>query len=155
MPSNRNKIDLGRALLDLEFDVKCDIARLTADYRRVGDISVLKQSVDTPHRARAQVAAWIAGYNSKNGAGAGQSLLAEALAAAGSSKTLDDIDTALSALESQAAVLIAHVENDGWTWDQVAAAVESALPAPPADVEFSFRQLPIPPGYTTAWGEPW
>lgn len=149
-----NSRTIGEALDGLSDDVITHARLLVAQYREFAVIGVLKQAVDTPHRARAQVTAWIAGYNAANGAGTAQTFLASCLTAAGSAKTLATIDNAIAAIEAQCLVLVNHVNNDGWTWDQVATAIEGAVSVP-ASVELSYSQLPIPNGYTTVWGEAW
>lgn len=149
-----NKQEIGAALDSLASDVAVTMFDLARQYREFGHDGVLKQGVDTPHRARAQIVAWIQTYNAANGAGTAQTFLASCLTAAGSSKTLATIDSALAALEAQCLVLVNHVNNDAWTWDQVATAVEAAV-APPATVELSFARLPIPANYLTVWGESW
>ncbi len=146
--------DIGAALDDLTNDVVSQTLSLVWQYRVSKNPGVLKQAVDTPHRARAQIAAWIADYNSRNGAGTAQTFLAACLTAAGSSKTLQQIDTALAALESQCLVLVNHVKNDGWTWAQVATAIETGI-AKPVYESLSYAALPIPAGYVTVWGDPW
>lgn len=148
------KTDIGAALDDLTSDVIRLTLDLVRQYRISGNAGVLKQAVDTPHRARAQIAAWISSYNAANGANSAQTFLASCLAAVGSASTLSQIDSALSALESQALALVNHVKSDGWTWNQVASAIESAISAPSA-VQFTYASLPIPAGYTTVWSEPW
>lgn len=153
MPSNRNKIALGQAFIDLEYDVRSDVARLCADYRRVGDVLALKQAVDTPRRVRAQVTAWISSYNAIRGANAAQTLITESLTAAGSALTLAQIDARIATIEAQAQTLVNNVSG-GWTWNQVASAIEGQFNLN-QDVEFSFRYLPVPTGYTTIWGDPW
>jgi len=155
--------EIGAALDRLVADVKAQAVDLVRQYRSVDappivravyEISLLKQAVDTPHRARAQIAAWIAEHNARNGAGAAQTFLAQCLAAAGSAKTLATIDAEIVAMESQAQVVVGRVANDGWTWQQVAVAIESAMASPP-ESDFTYTRLPIPSGYTTVWGEPW
>jgi hypothetical protein len=150
-----NKREVGEALDRLESDVRVNARDLVAQYRKFpANFGVLKQAVDTPRRARAQISAWISAYNAANGAGTAQTFLASCLTVAGSTKTLASIDTALASLESQAQALVNHRNNDGWTWDQIAAAVESGVSLP-TDADLSYDRLPIPAGYTTVWGEPW
>lgn len=148
------QVEIGAALDSLESDVRTTVLWLAAQYRQHPVATVLKQSVDTPHRARAQITAWIANYNARHGGSGGSAFLAVCLTAAQSSKTLATIDIALAALEAQAQVVVGHVNNDGWTWDQVATAIEAAI-VPAVEESLSFRELPIPSGYTTVWGEPW
>lgn len=149
-----NKLEIGLALDSLTQDVKRNAADLVRQYRRRGLVGVLKQGVDAPHRARAQVTAWIQDYNSRNGAGSAQVFLTSCLVAAGSTQTLASIDAELAQQENSAQVIVNHVNNDGWTWDQVATALESAL-VPEVVKQFEYERLPIPAGYTTVWGEPW
>jgi hypothetical protein len=116
--------------------------------------ALMKQALDTPHRARAQVAAWISGYNSRNGAGSAQAFIALCLQAAGSTATLQSIDAALATLEAQALVLVNRVRNDSWTWARVATAIDAQV-APDPDEPFDYTRLPIPDGYRTVFDEPW
>lgn len=146
--------EIGEALDGLSADMIARTVELTRQFRAHALIGVLKQAVDTPHRARAQIAAWIVDYNQRNGAGAAQTFLAQCLTASGSAKTLAQIDSALSAAEAQAQILVGHVNNDGWTWDQVASAIEAQFTLAPG-VSFEYARLPLPAGYTTVWGEPW
>lgn len=146
--------DIGAALDGLTEAVKARTLQLVAEYRFFGHVNVLKQAVDTPHRARTQIAAWVAEYNGRHGAGTAQTFLAACLTAAGSEKTLAQIDNAIAAVETQAQVLVSHVQNDAWTWDQVASAIEAQISVA-AQESFTFAQLPIPVGYTTVWGESW
>lgn len=149
-----NQRQIGEALDELTQHVIEHVRDLTRQYRVHKLPGLLKQAVDTPHRARAQVAAWIATYNASNGAGQAQAFLSACLVAAGSTRTLAQIDAALAALESQAQVLVGRVRNDGWTWDQIASAIEAQF-TPPASERFTYADLPIPAGYTTIWGDPW
>ncbi|MEO8466229.1 MAG: hypothetical protein ABI640_12870 [Gammaproteobacteria bacterium] len=147
------KTQIGNALDSLTTDVIATVIDLVRQYRAFGLVGALKQGVDTPHRARIQVTAWMADYNARNGSGAA-AFLASCLTAAGSTKTLSTIDAALATVESQCLVLVNHVKNDAWTFDQVAAAIEAQVPKPVVEL-LSFGQLPIPANYTTVWGEPW
>ena len=155
MPNS--KLAIGTALDQLTADVKTNALRLVSQARAQPEpytTALMKQAVDTPHRARAQIMAWLVEYNVKNGAGTAQTLLQQCLTAAGSTATLASIDAALAVLEAQCLVLVNHVKNDGWTWVQVATAMEAAIPAVPV-VAFDYSQLPIPAGYVTVWGQPW
>lgn len=143
-----NNRQIGEALDSLTDDVKRHARELVSQYRAQGGVGTIRQAADTPHRARAQVQAWMSGY----GAGAA-AFLNQCLTAAGSTKTLAQIDAALAALETQAATLVTNVAQ-GWTWDQVADAIELAIPAP-STPQFSYASLPIPQGYVTIWGSPW
>lgn len=158
--------EIGAALDHLADDVRQQELNLTAQYRAVSTsaeiplihkdrmrIALIKQAVDTPHRARAQLQAWITAYNAANGEGTAQTFLAACLKAGGSVKTLASINAELAAIEAQAQTVVTNVAG-GWTWDQAAAAVESA-PSVAADSDFSYDRLPIPGGYVTVWGEPW
>lgn len=151
---------IGSALAALVDDVKANTADLVRQYRAVDapamvkarhEIALLKQAVDTPHRARAQVAAWVAGYNGRNGAGKAAEFLNACLAAAGSSATIAQIDAELAALEAQALVIVGRVNNDGWTWEQVAGAIESQFQRATSE-HFDYSRLPLPAGYTDVWG---
>ena len=148
-----NRREIGEALDRLEADVRDHVRDLTEQYRRFGVPMLLKQAVDTPHRARMQVTAWIVEYNSRNGAGSAQTFLTECLTAAGSTKTVASIDAALAALENGAQTLVTNV-GSGWTWDQVASAIEASINPAPSE-SFSYADLPIPAGYLTVWGEPY
>jgi hypothetical protein len=152
--------DIGRALDALADDIRALMLDLVRQSRMVDappmmravyEIDLIKQAVDTPYRARAQIAAWIASYNARHSGGA-QAFLNSCLAAAGSAKTIVDVSAELAEIEAQAQVLVARVNDDGWSWEQVAAALEAQ--APPEE-ELSFRSLPIPKDYVTVWGEPW
>lgn len=151
-----SRASIGNALDQLTADVK-DHARALATQSRAQPqpykAALLKQAVDTPHRARAQVQAWIVAYNAANGAGTAQTFLAQCLTAAGSSKTLAQIDNALAALETQAQTVVTNVAQ-GWTWDQVADWIEANV-SPDANPGFTYERLPIPANYTTVWGESW
>lgn len=149
-----SKRDIGDALDSLQADVTAAVLDFVKQYRTYGHVDVLKQGVDTPHRARAQIVAWQADYNARNGAGTAGPFLASCLTAAGSSKTLAQIDAAIATLEAQCLVLVNHVKNDGWTFDQVAAAIEAAV-VKPASEALSFARLPIPANYVTVWGDTW
>jgi hypothetical protein len=149
-----NRREIGAALDVLTDDVVLRVRELTRQYRDFGLPGVLKQAVDTPHRARAQITAWAVGYNQRNGANTAVPFLDACLTAAGSTKTVAQIDAALATLESQAQVLVSRVNNSGWTWEQVASAIEAAF-APPPSEQFTYADLPIPAGYTTVWGDAW
>lgn len=149
-----NKREIGEALDNLQADVVAFVLDSVRQYREQGGDGTLKQGVDTPHRARAQVTAWVADYNARNGPGTALPFLASCLTAAGSSKTVASIDAALATLESQCLVLVNHVKNDGWTMSQVASAIEAQVVKMAAEA-LSFSSLPIPVNYTTVWGDPW
>jgi hypothetical protein len=146
--------EIGAAIDELGDDVKRRAVALVGQYRRRGSVATLKQAVDTPHRARAQLTAWIADYNSRNGAGSAQTFLAQCLTAAGSTKTLGQVNAELAALEAQAQNVVDRVATDGWTWEQVASAIEAQIAPDPAEA-FDYTRLPIPAGYVTVWNEPW
>lgn len=157
MASRPTKAQIGYALDQLVNDVKDHILEAIAQAKAFDDpqkTALMKQALTLPNLARAQVTAWMAGYDAKNGANAARTFLAACLTAAGSTATLASIDTALAALEAQALVLVNHRKNDGWTWDQIIAAVEAAVAAAPV-VQFTYDRLPIPAGYQTVWGESW
>lgn len=153
------KIEIGEALDRLALDVEALVLDLVAQYRDPNIPNAedaIKQAVDTPQRAKAQITEWIDQYDARpgNSSGDGQLFLTECLVAAGSTKTIASINSEITTLENQAATLVDNVNNNAWTWDQVADAIEAAFAKEPEE-EFSFRQLPIPSGYTTVWGEPW
>lgn len=151
------KRDIGIALDNLTEDVKTQTLWLVQSYRdsagAFNQTDLIKQAVDSPARARAQVQQWIVAYNAKNGAGTAQVFLAECLTAAGSVKTVQSIDAELSGLQAQAQTVVNNVAG-GWTWDQAATAIENAIVVQ-TDEDFSYLQLPVPDGYITVWGEPW
>lgn len=150
------KRNIGEALESLTDDVKRDTLSLVQQYRSSDDRmkeSLMRQAIDTPHRARAQIAAWIAGYDAVHGSGSAVAFMNECLTAAGSTTTLADINTALAALEAQAQTIVDNVLG-GWTWARAATAIETAL-TPPAELPpFSYSELPLPAGYITVWGGP-
>lgn len=148
-----SQADIGRALDTLADDVKRHVIDLVGQYRDADTVGTLKQAIDTPHRARAQIAAWIAGYDARNGAATATTFLNDCLAAAGSAKTLPDVNAELAALEAQAQTLVDNV-NGGWTWEQAADAIEAQLAPDPEDV-FDYSRLEIPDGYITVWGDPY
>jgi hypothetical protein len=152
------KADIGAAIDSLGSDVRALVLDLVRQYRANAGapyaIAVLKQAVDTPHRVQQQVAAWMAAYETRAGAGTAQPYLASCLTAAGSSKTLGAVNADINTLAMQAQALVNHVKNDGWTWDQVASAVEAQFAAP-WEPELDYRKLPIPENYRTVWDEPW
>ena len=149
--------EIGQALDQMRADVLRETADRVAGYRDGNPVfaeNEIRQAVDTPARARARVQEWIANYNSANGAGAAQAFLGTCLAAFGSSKTLQDVDDELAALESQAATVVDNVNNNAWTFEQVADWLEQNLPPDP-DEDFSYHSLPIPDGYIDVWGNPY
>jgi len=155
MVSNKRKIAVGNAIASLVDDVKQLALSLVQQYRAAPlayQPSLMRQAVDTPARARAQLQGWMTRYDSTRSAGEAQALLVECLALVGPD-TLAQINAALAALEAQALVLVGHVTNDGWTWDQVATAIESAIGWESID-DLSFDVLPIPSNYITVWGTP-
>lgn len=154
------KAEIGVALDELANEVVIQVLSLVTQYRNpeFSHLSedMIKQAVDTPQRAKAQITEWIDLYDARpgNSPGDGQTFLNECLTAAGSAKTVGSINTEITTLETQAQTLVDNVNNSAWTWDQVADAIEAQF-AREAEEEFSFRQLPIPSGYTTVWGDPW
>ena len=152
------KADIGNAIDSLGNDVRAHVRDLVSQYRKFSDQSfaptLMKQALDTPHRAQAQIAAWIADYETRNGAGTAAAFLSSCLTAAGSAKTLAQVNADLAALVSQAATLVSNVQTKGWLWDRVATAIETQV-NPTAEERFSYAELPIPDGYTTVFGEPW
>lgn len=151
------KRDIGQALDDLEQDIIEFVLRLVAQYRdQAGEPwrnQLMKQALDIPHLVKAQIQHWQSTYDATHGAGAAVTFLTECLAAAGSTKTLGQINAEVAALESQAQTVVNNV-NGGWTFDQAADAVEAAISLD-SNAEFHLRRLPIPPGYITVWGDPW
>lgn len=153
--SAARKQAIGRALASLIDDVSEQTLSIVKQYRSAEERmrpSLIKQAVDTPHRARAQIQAWMESHDAERSPGAAQTFLSECLVAAGSTMTLAQINAALSSVEAKAQTLIDHVVNDGWTWDQVAAAIEAAIGWEEVK-EFTYMKLPIPDDYVTVWGE--
>lgn len=149
------RAEIGAALDSLDADVRVAAIDLVRQYRVYGLVSVLKQAVDTPHRVRAMLAAWIARYEAVHGAGSAPAFLTACLAASGSARSVAQINASLAALETAAQVLVAQ-HAAGATWDAIATAAETALqPAAPESEDFSYRSLPLPAGYTTVFGERW
>lgn len=144
--------EIGLALDRLSEDVKEHSVDLVHQYRASGLIGVLKQAVDTPKRARAQIQNWMQEYDSKNGSGSAQSFLSACLTAANSTKTLTNVNSELAALETQAQTIVNNIQNNGWTWDQAATAIENSIGN---EETFTYSELPIPEGYITIWGEPY
>lgn len=158
------KRDIGEALDSLAEDVRQQMLALTRQYREMTwppmveqmyKIALIKQAVDTPRRAKSQIQNWITQYNSRNGAGTAQTFLQECLTAFGSSKTLASINAEITIGETFAQGLVNNVNNSGWTFDQVAAAIEARVSPPLPEEAFTYQRLPIPAGYVTVWGEPW
>lgn len=149
-----NRRQIGDALDHLSQDVRRLVLSLISQYRRFGLSECVRQAVDTPTRTRAQIAAWMADYDARNGAGAAQTFLGQCLFESGSSRVLSDINDELAALEAQAMVMVDNVENQGWTLDDVAAAIEEQVQME-AEEQFVFSKLPIPDGYVTVWGDPY
>lgn len=158
------KRDIGEALDNLAEDVRQQMLSLTKQYREMAwppmveqmyKIALIKQAVDTPRRASAQIQNWIAQYNSRKGAGTAQTFLQECLTAFGSSRTLASINAEIATGMTFAQSLVNNVNNSGWTFDQVAAAIEAQVSPPIPDETFTYQVLPIPAGYVTVWGEPW
>lgn len=158
------RAEIGAALDSLAEDVRQQMLSLTKQYRemvftpisaQVHRIALIKQAVDTPRRAKAQITNWISQYNARHGAGSAQTFLQACLTEYGSSKTLASITAEITTGETFAQGLVNSVNNSGWTFDQVASAIEAQIAPPVADEPFTYQILPIPEGYVTAWGEPW
>lgn len=152
-----SKAQIGAALDQLIADVRDDVLGLVSEARRQPEpykTALMKQAVDTPHRAQAQLAAWIAAYNARNGGSGAATFLASCLVAAGSAKTISQLNADLEALAAQAQTLVTNVQTNGWSWDQVATAIEAQIEPEPAE-SFDYTRLPIPAGYVTVWNEPW
>ena len=147
---------LAEELLALPDQVVAQMTDLVRQYRVFDSVPVLKQAVDSPARARAGLAHRMARYNAAKGAGAAQAVLAECLLDAQSGvaapSTLADVNAQLQALETQMAALVAQ-RSAGASWEEIAAAIE-ALVVPDASA-ILLERLPMPPNYTTVWGEPW
>ena len=152
------KLEIGQQLLSLYDDLLDEIRALIRQYRNppneILPYFVLQQAIDAPHRARTRIQYWIDRYDAKNTPGDAVTLLQECLSLTGAT-TLQSINDALGTLETQAQTLVDRVQS-GWTWDQVADAMEAALD-PPAEREddLILNSLPLPKGYLTVWGEPY
>lgn len=154
--------EMTRAEIGLELDGLADSVRrevygLVLAYRQaqpVDQVPLIKQSIDSPQRARARLQEWMSSYDARNGAGAAQAFLAACLTAAGSSKTLADVNQELSALEAQAQNVVSQMQSGPWTWADAADWLESNLAPEPEPETFAYERLPLPAGYTTVWGEP-
>jgi hypothetical protein len=136
-------------------EVKAETLRLVSGYRGAPDKHreiLIKQAVDSPHRARAQLQGWIDRYDATHGSGAAQTLMSACLLEVGG-PTLAEINSDLALLEQSAQALVDRRNNDGWTWTQIASAIESSITKEDV-VEFEYGRLPIPQGYLTIWGEP-
>lgn len=157
------KADIGEALDRLATDVEQLVFDLVKAYRESDHVSILaedlmKQALDTPRRAKAQILDWISRFDARDGKadGAGLLFLAECLNAAGSTKTIASINAEITALENRTRTLVTNRTRttDPWTWEQVADAIDGNFSKEPEEV-FDFRSLPVPKGYVTVWGEPW
>lgn len=148
-----NKREIGDGVDRLDEDVRAAVRDLLAQYRAHRLPELLKQAVDAPRRARTQLAAWLASYDKRNGSGAAQFLNA-CLVAAGSSRTIAQVDAALAALDAQMQPLVTGVLSQKWTADELAAALELAA-QPDGAEEFVYDKLPIPDDYVTVWSERW
>lgn len=145
---------IGKAFDSLPQDVRKYVRRLISQYRENGYEELVRQAVDTPARARAQVQGWIDSYDARNGPGAAVTYLGEALALAGSTESSASIDARIASIEAQAATMVDNVNNNGWTLAQVATAIEGAIQPEPEEI-FDYRVLPVPSDYVTVWGDPW
>lgn len=154
----KTKAEIGAAAANLIEDMRTNVLSLVGQYRDpiAPELAepLIRQAVDTPHRARARLQNWLAQYDAQHGAGAGVALIDECLIAAGSSETVASLNAALTAAEAQAATLVDNVNNQGWTWDQVADWFDANL-YDAVDVDLTYRTLPLPAGYVDVWGDPW
>lgn len=151
-----SKAQIGLALDQLTSDVKDTVLDLVADARTKPEpykTALMKQAVDSPHRARAQLEAWIADYEARNGTGSAAAFLQQCLVAAGSAKSLAQINTAVANLETGAQAYVTQ-RNGGATWEQIATSIEAQIERDPSEA-FDYTRLPIPVGYLTVWNEPW
>ena len=155
------KRQIGQVLVDLVDDMRADVMRLVEDYRNADNPNseqVLRQAVGTPHRARASLVEKIAQVDAEYGAGSATTFINEALALVGSSETAASLNATLNTWVTQADAIIAQSPvpyGDGtFTWEQIATWLEANV-APAVVHDFSYRDLPLPPGYIDAWGEPY
>jgi len=161
MPRPKTKAEVGAALERVPQDVKKEALGLVSQYRNADipaelDDDLMIQALDSPQRAKARFEFWIANYDAANGGGAAVVLLNSCLTAAGSVETVASLNAQLTALEAQAQVLVDHRNNDAWTWDQVADAIEAGLTdSAGVDFGYNYRDLPLPPGYVTVFGTPY
>ena len=148
---------IGKALSSIIDDVIQEVVDLVSQYRDVKwedriRVRIIKSAVDSPARLRARLQGWIGRYDAKHGSGSGVDFLNECLVASGSNETIATLSSQLSSLEDQALTIVEQVSN-GWTWDQVADAIESQHAS--TDEEFRYQRLEVPQDYITVWGERW
>lgn len=149
------KAEIGSALDGLAEDVKSQVLHSVADYRdHPTRTEIIRGSVDVPHRAQQQIQLWVDNYNAKNGVGTAAPFLDSCLAAAGSIKTVASVNAEIAALVSQAQSLVNEVNNNGWTWEQVADWLETNVSVEEEE-DFTWERLPIPNPYTDIWGDVW
>ena len=152
MISDAKKRKIGRELVDwIYLGIRTGARRSAQIYQQekisnpTQAIAHIKRAVDMPNRARARINEWISVYDAENGIGTGQIFLGECLTLAGS-VTLGEINAELTALEAQAQTVVDNVAG-GWTWDQVASAIENQ------EWEAKDWAFPLPQGYVDVWGE--
>lgn len=141
------KKKIGRELTEWVFlGIRTGARRAVAEYREqtaAGNtelaVAHIKRAVDLPHRARARITQAVTTY--------GQPAIVECITAY-DGVTLAEINAELTTLETYAQGLVDHVNNDGWTWDQVATDIEDKVANESAEWVF-----PLPAGYTDVWGE--
>ena len=143
---NAKKRKVGEQLTDWVYlGVRTGARRAVAVYRAEKttdpDLAVaqIKHAVNIPHQAMARISKAVDDF--------GAPLLNECLALAGD-VTLGEINTDLTAILAQTQTIVDHVNNDGWTWDQVATAIESGISHEAKDWVFL-----IPEDYIDIWGE--
>lgn len=149
-----SKRAIGEAMLRLPADVEAETAELVEQYRDRGDqspaaVALIKHALDTPHRARAQIQAWIDRHDARHGSAV--TFLGEAVELAGG--TLQQINQSLQELEADFRPIVDAVLN-GAQWDDVADAIEAAL-AEGQGEPLDYRRLPLPADYRTVLGEPY
>jgi len=157
MSRAHSKIEIGQGLDKMEINVIQDILRYVLEYRVPGrgdPEEELKMAVDTPTRVKFCVQKWITRYDAKHGAGSATTFMNECLTLAGSSETAATINAALTALETSLLPMVDNVNNQGWTWDQVADWIEANITLGNLE-NFSYKKLVVPSSYTTVWGDPW
>lgn len=159
MPNLKTKAAIGKALENIRADVIAEAIELVFCYRNHDHLtqeqreSLVRFAVDTPTRAKARVQNWIAEYDASNGAGSGAAFLNECLSQAGSSETVSSLNAQITALESQALAIRDDILADVLTYEDAADSIEAAYER--VNVDFTYRRLAVPDGYTTVWGDPW
>lgn len=160
-----NKRAVGEFLVNwIQQGIRTGARRAVEDYRKqmaAGNseaaIRSLKRAVDLPHRARVRIQTWIAQYNARHGAGAGQAFISESLAIFGAGQadpvTLPELNADVSAMETYCSGLVsaapAPYGSGSMTWEDIASDIE-------ANVSWEvkeFRTFPLPAGYLDVWGE--